>query len=431
MNIQGLHPNLRLRIGVGFVQRFFDIMLVPLMVIYFAKLYGAATAGLMTLTVASAAITCNLVGGHLADIYGRRPVLLGGELGACLSYTGLALLASPLGNGNGILMFALYLCAACSSGIALPANDAMLVDVTTTESRTVVYTISYWSTNLAFMLGSLVGGFFYNGHFWQLLTAAAVMLFGNFSTTFFGVSETAPEGGVENPRGVKSALVGYAGVVRDRVFLRLILAALLVRSVEVQISSSIAVRLGDHFTTQDLLHIGSWQLRVTGVNMLGIMRAVNTLLVVCCALWLGKLLGKVDERRRLMVGLVVFTVGYMVWAVSGDAWTLIVATFVVTAGELMSAPVKQTLLAKAVPDQARTKYMAAYGLQVRLGLLVGSLCVTLSAVVPDWGMAALYAVFGAAAMALYQSLFRAQDAQDAQDAQQAAAGSGARQAVAT
>lgn len=76
----------------------------------------------------------------------------------------------------------------------------------------------------------------------------------------------------------------------------------------------------------------------------------------------------------------------------------------------MNAPVKQTLLANSVPDASRTKYMAAYGLQVRLGLLVGSLCVTISALIPAWGMAVVYALFGLAAMALYQSLFRAQDA---------------------
>nr|WP_237536365.1 MFS transporter [Streptomyces sp. SID5785] len=417
-----MHPNLRIRIGVGFVQRFFDIMLVPLMVIHFSRLYGPATAGLMTLVVSLAAITCNLVGGHLSDTYGRRPVLLAGEFGACLGYAGIALAASPLGGGNGIAMYVLYLCAACCAGIALPANDAMLVDTTTAETRTSIYTINYWSTNMAFMLGSLVGGLLYQGYFTQLLTAAAVMLLGIFATTWFFISETAPEGGVEHPRGVRSALTGYASVVRDRVFLRLIVAALLIRSVEVQISSSIAVRLGSDFTPQDLIDIGSWHVRVTGVNMLGIMRAVNTLLVVCCALWVGKVLGRMGERRRLMIGIVVFTVGYMVWAVSGDAWTLIVATFVVTAGELMNAPVKQTLLANAVPQESRTKYMAAYGLQVRLGLLVGSVCVTLSAVVPAWGMAVVFGVFGLAAMALYRSLFRAQDARDAAAPVSAAAG---------
>ncbi|RSS81016.1 MFS transporter [Streptomyces sp. WAC06614] len=409
MTLSDLHPNLRLRIGVGFVQRFFDIMLVPLMVIHFSTLYGAATAGLMTLVVALATIACNLVGGHLSDTYGRRPVLLAGEIGAGLGYVGLAVAASPAGGGNGLVLYALYLAAACCAGLALPANEAMIVDVSTPESRTAVYTLTYWSTNLAFMLGSLVGGFLYYDHFFHLLVAAAVMTTGIFLVTWFGITETAPAGAAENPRGVRTALVGYVSVARDPIFLRLAVAALLIRSIEVQISSSIAVRLGEDFTPQHLIGIGSWELTVTGVNMLGLMRAGNTLLVVACALWVGKVLGALDERRRLMTGIVVFTAGYMVWAVSGDAWTLLAATVVVTFGELMSAPVKQTLLANFVPSTARTKYMAAYGLQVRLGLLVGSVFVSLSAVVPPWGLASVYVLFGAGAMLLYRSLFRAQE----------------------
>ncbi len=38
---------------------------------------------------------------------------------------------------------------------------------------------------------------------------------------------------------------------------------------------------------------------------------------------------------------------------------------------------------------------------------------TVSAVVPDWGMAGLFGVFGAGAIVLYRSLFRAQDARAA------------------
>ena len=44
MIYSGLHRNVKLRIGVGFFQRFLDIMLVPLMVIHYSRLYGAAAA---------------------------------------------------------------------------------------------------------------------------------------------------------------------------------------------------------------------------------------------------------------------------------------------------------------------------------------------------------------------------------------------------
>lgn len=72
---------------------------------------------------------------------------------------------------------------------------------------------------------------------------------------------------------MKPALQGYLAVARDRVFLRLVLAALLVWSVEVQISSYLAVRLGSDFPEQRLLSLGSWQVTVDGINVLGILRA--------------------------------------------------------------------------------------------------------------------------------------------------------------
>ena len=42
------------------------------------------------------------------------------------------------------------------------------------------------------------------------------------------------------------------------------------------------------------------------------------------------------------------------------------------------------MLADLVPEQARTKYMAVFNLNVRLALLIASLCMTLGAVVSRW-----------------------------------------------
>ncbi|MDF5753550.1 MFS transporter [Spongiactinospora sp. TRM90649] len=402
MGYRELHRTVKLRLGVGFCQRFMDIMLVPLMVIHFSGLYGPALAGLMTLGTAVVAIGGTLAGGHLADVHGRRPILLLGELGGVLCFAGLALVNSPLG-GSGVLTYVLYLGAAGCAAIALPAGEAMIADVSTPENRTTVYTLKYWSINVAFMLGSLTGGFLYTGFFFHLLLAGVAVNLGIFLVTWLAVGETAPSG---TAGGLGAMLTGYVSVARDQIFLRLVLAALLVRAIEVQISTYIAVRLSSDFTPQPLLDAGPWHLTVDGVNTLGILRAVNTALVVCLGLFAARLFGRLTEERRLVVGIALFTAGYVVWAVSGDVWVLIGAAVVVTVGELMNAPVKQTLLANLVPASDRTKYMAAYGLAIRLGLVVGSVCVSLGSVLPSWGMAALYVVFGATAVQLYRSLFR-------------------------
>ncbi|MFE1500229.1 MFS transporter [Streptomyces albidoflavus] len=174
MTLRSLHPNIRLRITVGFVQRLLSVMLMPLLVIHLASLYGPAVAGGLTVCVAAAGIASNFLGGHFADVYGRRPVMVAGELGATLTFGLLALANSPWWT-SGVATFVLFLLNTCCSQLATPAADAMMVDVSTPENRPLVYTINYWSINLAFTVGALLGGFLYDGHFLHLLTGAAAL----------------------------------------------------------------------------------------------------------------------------------------------------------------------------------------------------------------------------------------------------------------
>lgn len=412
MNVSSLHPNIRLRIAVGFVQRLLSIMLMPLLVIHLAVLYGPAVAGVLTVAVAAAGIAANFLGGHLADVHGRRPVMVAGELGATVTFALLALANSPWWT-SGVATFLLFLLNTCFSQMAAPAADAMMVDVSTPDNRPLVYTINYWSINLAFTVGALVGGFLYDGHFLHLLTGAAVLCLLTTAVVWRWISETAPRTGERRAAGPGAMVRGYLAVARDRVFLRLMAAAALISAVEMQIGYYIAVRLADEFSPQTLAAVGSWNLEVDGVAILGVLRAVNAALVVALVLVAKALLARVPERARLYGGIAVFTVGYMTWAVSNTGWVLIAAAVVLTVGEIASVPVRQALLADLIDSEARTKYMAAYALNARVGLLVAALCVTLGAFVPAVGMSLLYGTAGLAAILLYRSLLGVRAAREA------------------
>ncbi|WP_037858981.1 MFS transporter [Streptomyces sp. NRRL S-340] len=410
-----VHRNLKLRIGVGFVRKFLDIMLAPLMVIHFSHLYGAATAGLLTLSIAVAVVGCTFVGGHMSDTLGRRPTLLVGETGSAAALVLLALANSPWWH-SGTATFCCYLLSTSLFGIAVPANDAMMVDVSTQETRAQIYTINYWSINLAFLMGSLVGGFVYGRYFFYLLAGAAVLASVIALVTLVAISETAPRGhtAAAQDRGwLKTLLNGYTAALRDSVLARLILSALLIRSIEIQISYYIAVRLSDDFGRQQLLAVGGWRPTVDGVEMLGILRAANTLIVVCLALFAAWLFRRLSDRQRIFGGIGLFTAGYMVWGASNAPWLLLAAAVVLTIGEIMSVPIRQVLLADLVPAGDRSRYMAVYQINVQLGMIVGSLCVTIGVLIPAAGMSVLFGVFGAGAMLLYRSLFRVRDAQAA------------------
>src|SRR5205085_2408800 len=99
------------------------------------------------------------------------------------------------------------------------------------------------------------------------------------------------------------------------------------------------------FGEQVLFHIGSWVARVTGVEILGILRAENTLLVVVLALLVLRLLKRIGDRFRLYVGITLFTLGTMAMGVGNTPWILLGAMLVLTVGEILNVPVQQAMLA--------------------------------------------------------------------------------------
>ncbi|MEU9050261.1 MFS transporter [Streptomyces sp. NPDC048384] len=396
------HPLIRVRLAVSFVDRFLNFMLTPLMAILLATSYGTATAGLMLLVVVAATIVCTFVGGHVSDARGRRPTLLLAEGGVVVAYAGMFLANSPWWHSPA-LTFGCFLLNSCMGGLGFPASDAVLTDIATPGTRAALYTVNYWLMNAAFALGAAVGGFFYGAHFDTLLLVGLLLSAAVWTVTFTKLSETRPAGTPPSAaagKGIGKAVRGYARAATDRVFLRLVLAAILITSVGQQLTYYLGIRLAADFEPQTLLHLDSWRVRLDGVGMLGLLRALNTVLVVALALVIGRLLRRLPETARMYTGIAMYITGFMGLAVTGDAWCLIALSVVYTVGELMHVPVRQALMADLVDPDHRSKYMALYGLRTRAAGLAASLSVIIGSVVPPVGMALLFGVFGIASALL-------------------------------
>jgi MFS transporter, DHA1 family, multidrug resistance protein B len=398
MMLSGVDRNVKLRVGVMFVHRFVDMMLVPLMVIHFAALYGAATTGLLTVVAAAVAIGATFLGGHLSDVYGRRPTLLVGEIGGFLAYAGLVLANSPWWE-SGVGTYAFYLVVTALGSIVRPASDGMIIDVSTPEQRPVIYAVNYWATNLAVVFGSLLGGFLYHGYFVYLLLASAVVELGIAVVSWSAMKETAPPATPTGRHWLGSMLRGYVQVLQDRLFAKLFLAILFFTIVQQQLQFYIGVRLAGDFEPTRLLGLD-----VDGVSMMGIVRAVNTFLVVCLGLFAVPLFRRLTDWQKLCGGTIVFVAGHMLLVLTNDPWLLIAATVVLTVGELANSPTRQALLASVAPDESRSRYMAVYQLVFRLAMVFASLSVTLGALVSPTVMALIYGVVGVASVVLFQSV---------------------------
>src|SRR5262249_31537400 len=88
--LRDLHPSLRLRIAVGFAERFLNTMVVPLTTVFLARHAGTATVGLLLLATVAVSIVSMLAAGYLAERYGRRRVLVISAALMCAGFTVMA-----------------------------------------------------------------------------------------------------------------------------------------------------------------------------------------------------------------------------------------------------------------------------------------------------------------------------------------------------
>jgi MFS transporter, DHA1 family, multidrug resistance protein B len=397
-----LHRTVRIRLGLAFVSKLIDAMILTFIAIYLAARVGLALTGALILVFAVFAVFGMLTGGHISERRGRRPVLIAGDLIGC---TFLVLMAiAYYGDWGPLAVYFSYAIAKFGSNMALPANDATIIDVTPPADRKYVYTVNYWVVNLALGAGALAGGFLYNSHFGAVIIGGAIGLGGALIVTVLFVSETKPESAAAEPSarrtGFRQFVDGYRVVLVDSTFRRLIIAASLALTLEGQMNSYIGIRLSDGMPKQHLLPF----LTVGGVQMLGLLKAENTIMVVILALFVNGLLRPVSDRIRLYAGIAMYTAGFAVLAVDNTPWVLLLACLVLTFGELMNVPVKQALLAELAPEQGRPRYMAAYYLHIRFGQVLNALLVTLGAVLGAAGMAGIYLLFGVAITLQYRTI---------------------------
>ena len=396
-----LHRNVRVRIGLAFILKLIDAMILTFIAIYLASHVGIATAGALILLFAVFAVFGMLLGGDLSEKWGRRPVLILGEFVA-LAF--LALMTTAyFADWGPLAVYFSYGIVKFGTNLALPANDSTIIDVTPPEDRKYVYTVNYWVINLALGVGALLGGFLYGEHFGAVIFGGAVAMSVVLVVTILLVAETKPESteaaaGADTRSGWARMAAGYRVVLVDSTFRRLVIAATLMLTLEGQLSTSIGIRLADDFPVQYVFPFGD----VDGVQMLGVLKAVNTFMVVLLALFINTLLRRMPDRSRLYAGVTLYAGGFAVLAVTNDAGLLLTACMVLTIGELMDIPVRQALLAELAPEEGRPRYMAAYYLHIRFGQVINSVLISVSAVVSASGMAGIYLLFGVVVIMQYR-----------------------------
>ncbi|MFD1737509.1 MFS transporter [Bacillus salitolerans] len=413
MTIFSFNKTIQIRLGLQFLTMMASMSVTPYLIVYFSSKLGTVVTGFMFLGVMTASVIGTFAGGYLSDRNGRKKVIIWAELFVFVCFLFVAFVNSPWVSLP-YITFLLFVIIHFFTGMAGPAYQALIIDESNPINRRSIYTFSYWLNNLAVATGGIIGAFlFMNYHFILFLVVSFITFLSLLITVFF-IKESYVPLNVEKLTGLngypsmtKSKLTPlfnmYKDVLTNKEFAALAFANLLIVSVEEQLTNFIGIRLSKELSDPvPLFPILS--LEVDGINLLGILKTENTVLVVCLTIVVSVLLKKWKDRSVLLSGIVLYFLGFTIISFHQVPFILLIAMAIATIGELMHIPVKQTLLANMVPDHARSSYMAVFGQMTILGATSAGFFIIISSILPPFVISFLFVLMGTVTLRIFYKL---------------------------
>jgi MFS transporter, DHA1 family, multidrug resistance protein B len=401
MNWKDYPQNLKVRLITNFFNKTISSAVMPFMALFFAQHKGAVWAGIFLGINVFIGFLSNLIGGYLSDRFRRITVLL---LTSTISAITFGLMTvSLIPEQKLILLFAYsYMVFMASSSLGRPAMHAIIVDSTSAENRKAIYAFDYWLNNLSMAIGAALGGLFYAYHqlsLFMVLTLVSSLLPVAYSIWLQDTSVIRLKQKHKNM--FIDLLANYKVALQDKPFVMAVAGGMCIYAAEFSLNSYIGVRLAEEFRP---LFFGEFEL--SGVRMLSILNIENMLLVVLFTFIVTKVTDKFDKKKMLLVGLIVYSIGYTVITSANVWYTLLLFTLVATIGELIYSPIANAEKANMMPEDKRGSYSAFSGLSFSGADLIARSTIIIGAfLVPSMMSVYIGTILMAGTFMLYGGLF--------------------------
>ncbi len=352
-------------IGSTFIDRVGGALIYPFLTLYVTRRFevGMTEVGLVFGLFAVSSVVGSTIGGAMTDRLGRKGMLVFGLVGSAT-----ATLAMGLANSMGLfLVTTLFVGLLAHSGG--PAQQAMVADLLPAHQRAQGFGLLRVVANLAVTIGPAIGGFvaahsylllFISDVGASLIAAVVVIL---------TLRETRPRGdGDEVTETVFETFKGYGDVLRDSAFVLFMLACILRAFVGMQLTTTLPVYLRD---TGGVSERG-----------FGTILSLNAAMVVLLQFPITRWTSRRAPLRVMAGGMVMYALGYAMYGFVSAYAFFLVAVAVLTVGEMMTAPVSQSLVSRMAPERMRGRYMATYGFS---WVIPAAAAPTLAGLVMDYG----------------------------------------------
>jgi MFS family permease len=293
-----------------------------------------------------------MIGGVLADRFGRRRLILGASIIRLFIYSGLAALVATSAPVWAIIIT--YISGQAVGMSMRPAIAAMITDLSPPDRLTETYGVLRVGQNVGWAAGPALGGYLitFLPYSWLFAIAAFSSVF-TFVFIFFFLGESFQGVGERIP------FVSMFSAAGDRLFLAFTGLCLLVFVTMGQMGSTLSV------FTVDLIGFSTAQY--------GLLLTTNGIMVVLFQYPVARWAGRLTRARGLALGSLLYALGYLSWGgVHNLGWAL-AAMVVITAGEIIFTPLTLSVVGQLAPRDYRGRYMGFFGLSQSLSMSLAPL----------------------------------------------------------
>lgn len=361
-------------VGARFIDGLGGTMVMPFFALYLTAKFdiGMAQAGIILGMFSVAGMVGSMLGGGLADKFGRRTIVLAGLVISALSSLSFGLVNSLA------VMYPLALGVGLFSNMAGPAHGAMVADLLPEEKRAEGFGILRVSGNLAWIIGPTLGGFFAvpdnlimafgSTVGATLATNPYLFLFAMDAITsvitavivYLKIPETKPQID-EFDQAAESSMMatfkGYFKVLSDSAYVSFVVITTLMTLVYLQLYSTFSVYLRDVHAIEP--------------DGYGALMSMNATMVVLLQFWMTRRVSSRPPLLMMGLGTAFYMVGFTLFGVVSSWNFFAVAMVLVTIGEMIVIPVSQSLVAHFAPEDMRGRYMAIFGLSWGIPQMIG------------------------------------------------------------
>lgn len=297
-------------------------------------------------------IVFSIGGGALADLIGRKKVLmLGSVISGALFLTVAILLHS---SAPTIDIVAIFIFTSAGGSLIFPSANALVADVTSPADRTNGYVVYRIMSNLGWAIGPLSGAFIYDtGIFWifMLITACSVI---QGLMVLFMVKDRWKE------RRKKESLM-KTGKISILSYDRFLIVFTVGTFFLTLVSSQFAVTLPVYIK-------GSVSFPT---SYIGYIYAVNGIVVVIGQYPITNLMKKYPEIISMILGTVAYAIGYLFVGFSSNLLDLMGDMLIITIGENLVSPVMNSIVSKIAPGDKLARYLGFMGMMNSSGRAFG------------------------------------------------------------